>query len=826
MDITPQKLTFQVGVDNSGLEPGLAETKAKIGAASGQIEQAAGKAGKTLDNLGTSAKVAGDQLNRSQQAYLAGLQRTIAAEQAGGRNTVEYQRKLAELRGVPTQFAEPLLKQLEAIQTAQAGATKGLGGYDDSLRKMRAQANLTANALRQVPAQFTDIVVSLAGGQAPLTVLLQQGGQLKDVFGGVGAAVKALSGYVLGLINPLTIVVGALAAIGFAYKKGSDETEAFNNGLILTGRAAGKTLTDLQDLSAEIAKSANVTKGAAAEALTLAVNAGLTGDGLSKAAEAAARLQKTVGVDLGKTIDQFKSLGEEPLKAAVKLNETTHFLTTATYEQIKALEDQGKKTDAVRLAQQLYADTVRDRTGEITTNLGYAEAAYEGILDMIKKVIDASLEIGRPSGAITDEAVLREARRRIAELEQKAAPGRGIFSGLSASDREELDLLKQREAYYQKLADAEKKRTEESAKQALQVRARVDFGKLEEASLSKQAQLTKALAEARETATRAGIPLDSTRFKTVEADLIKKYRDDSAIRTEKSQVELDAERIQAAFAKLTDGYKNGEKLLEAVRSAGLVNEREYYDTRRTYLDLASTAQVKAYDEEIARRRSARLTGADQLDNIKKITELEQKREKTLMDTSSAVTLLGIQEEAAGRARVQSYISAVEAQQQYLGDLKKRQDLEVELLSMGDRQRSRAQAVSQVQDTYARRIEDLNNARRAAEFSAGGAERLSPEVVASYDAQLQLLKNFQEEAVAVVERAADRKAAAEDDWTVGAKRALANYVDSVSNAAQQTESSLTNAFKSAEDAFVEFAKTGQLSFSDMADSIISLSLIHI
>ena len=40
------------------------------------------------------------------------------------------------------------------------------------------------NNLRMVPAQMTDIVTSLASGQKPMTVLLQQGGQLKDMFGG------------------------------------------------------------------------------------------------------------------------------------------------------------------------------------------------------------------------------------------------------------------------------------------------------------------------------------------------------------------------------------------------------------------------------------------------------------------------------------------------------------------------------------------------------------------------------------------------------------------------------------------------------------------
>jgi phage-related minor tail protein len=46
--------------------------------------------------------------------------------------------------------------------------------------------------MRGLPAQITDISVGLASGQRPLMVLLQQGGQLKDMFGGVAPAAKAL----------------------------------------------------------------------------------------------------------------------------------------------------------------------------------------------------------------------------------------------------------------------------------------------------------------------------------------------------------------------------------------------------------------------------------------------------------------------------------------------------------------------------------------------------------------------------------------------------------------------------------------------------------
>lgn len=830
MDITPQKLTFQVGVDNSGVDAGLAETKAKINAASGQIEQAAGKAGRTLDNLGASAKASGEQLNRSQTAYINNLQRVIAAEQAGGRNTVEYQRKLAELRGVPTQFAEPLLKQLEAVQAAQAKATAGLGGYDESLRKMRAQANLTANALRQVPAQFTDIVVSLAGGQNPLTVLLQQGGQLRDVFGGAGAAAAALGRYVLGLINPFTVLAAAVATVAVAYNQGSKEADAYAKALILTGNAAGTTVGKLSDIAKAISETTDITRAQAAEAVAaFAENGNIAVANIQQFAAVAAKLQKEAGIAVGETVKNFAELGKDPLQASLKLNESTRFLTLSLYEQIKALTEQGRTTEAAAIAQQAFAREMEVRTGQLESNLGFIERGWRGIADAAKLAWDAMLNVGRKS---TPTDAIGDLQRSIAQAESQLAAGRAAAGAgrgsraLNPQERARLQLeLDNQKEQLRLLNLAETAAQNQAQNQARSVKLAQDkagWDKEGERFATKAAQLERELNQARATGNKllaAGAITQADLNKRLD-DIRAKYRDGEAIRTQKSQVELDAERIQAAFAKLTDGYKNGEKVLEAVRAAGLVNERDYYEARRNFIELAGAAQVKAFDEEIKRRQSASLSGADQLDNLKKITELEQKREKALADTATATALLSIQEQAAGRARVQSYIAAVQAQQQYLDDLKRRQELEVELMGMSDRQRSRAQAVAQVRDTYARRIEDLNNARRAAEFAAGGADRLSPEVIAAYEAQLQLLKNFQEEAVAVVERAADRKLAAEQDWTVGAKRAFENYVDSVDNVARSVENLLTDAFKGAEDAFVEFAKTGELSFSKLADSIIS------
>ncbi len=54
-------------------------------------------------------------------------------------------------------------------------------------------------AMRTLPAQFTDIVTQLAGGQNPFLIMLQQGGQISDSFGGPLSLLTLLKEELLGI---------------------------------------------------------------------------------------------------------------------------------------------------------------------------------------------------------------------------------------------------------------------------------------------------------------------------------------------------------------------------------------------------------------------------------------------------------------------------------------------------------------------------------------------------------------------------------------------------------------------------------------------------
>lgn len=271
-----------------------------------------------------------------------------------------------------------------------------LTGFREELSKTGMSAKQTAWAMRMIPAQMTDIVVGLSTGQSPFMVLMQQGGQLKDMFGGIGPAIKGVGGYVAGLINPFTLAAAAVGVLGLAYYKGSQEQDEFYKSLTLTGNLIGKTTDQLADMASRVATVTNTTTGSAASTLNQLVSSGkVAGDSLERVTAAIVKTSEATGIATDKLVDDFNSIATDPVAAITKLNEQYHFLTLATYNQIKALQDEGKQQDAARLATESYANTMQQRATDIHENLGLLERGWNSVTDAIKGATDALLDFGR-----------------------------------------------------------------------------------------------------------------------------------------------------------------------------------------------------------------------------------------------------------------------------------------------------------------------------------------------------------------------------------------------------------------------------------------------
>jgi phage-related minor tail protein len=395
-------------------------------------------------------------VDRRTKSIISSIQRVIAKTEAGERSSSKYFEALAQQRGVNVDVLRPYLAHLDAAKAKQDLASKSLGS-------MEMSAKQTTAALRNVPAQFTDIAVSLQGGQNPLTVLLQQGGQLKDMFGGVGAAARALGGYVASLVTPFSLAGGALAAFAVAAYQGSKEFEAFNRQIIMNGGTAGVTADQLMSMAAGIdAVNENISQSKAAASIDEIVKAGVRGESqIKRFAIAAAEFERAGGGAASEVAKNFAELAKEPLQASMKLTQAMGYLTESTYAQIKSLQDQGRTLEAATLAQNEYASALENRTPALLENLGTIQRAWNGIKGAAAGAWDAMLNVGRADTLAEQIATLE---RRQAQSLANPIVGGGFAAAQGRARRDEeaaiLAALKEQQQLASRSATATAERAQ------------------------------------------------------------------------------------------------------------------------------------------------------------------------------------------------------------------------------------------------------------------------------------------------------------------------------------------------------------------------------
>ena len=212
------------------------------------------------------------------KAFLASLQGQVDA--IGKTHTELLELKAAQM-GISNEAA-PLIAQLKGQGQAMNAAGISAGQYKQ--------------AMRMLPAQITDVTVSLASGMPVWLVAIQQGGQIKDSFGGVVNTFKVL----LANINPLKVAVGGFVGIlgslvMYAYNskkeldklKGSLNTDYGVSGDFATEAAKHiQFLADVTGKTTDEVKAAYIsTKDGASDAITKLVDIGYTYDNAKEKVE-------------------------------------------------------------------------------------------------------------------------------------------------------------------------------------------------------------------------------------------------------------------------------------------------------------------------------------------------------------------------------------------------------------------------------------------------------------------------------------------------------------------------------------------------------------
>ncbi|EOF5296654.1 phage tail tape measure protein [Salmonella enterica] len=408
------------------------------------------------------------------------LQRTYMSLTEEGRALLEQEESAKRAAQAGETFVASLKEQASAIgktraellemKAAQLGVTDQSAPFiaklreqEDAWKKGEISAGQYRNAMRYLPMQITDIVTSLASGMPVYMVAIQQGGQLRDSFGGVGNALKAVAS----IITPVRIAIGGLVGVAglvaYAWYKGAQEAEEFNKQLILTGNYAGKTTNQLNDLARAISGQ-GVTQYAAASALAQVVGSGrFRGEQLETVTRAAVAMEQATGQAVDKTISNFQKLYESPTKASEELNKTLHYLTAAQFEYISALERRGDKEEAGEYAADAYSKAEQQRSQQVIDNLGLVERAALATRNAFKSMWDELLNIGR---ADTDATKLQTMKDTLAEIEENGKEGIwGRFKNnsmgvnktqLEAKIKELEFVMKSREGYNKAQAEINK----------------------------------------------------------------------------------------------------------------------------------------------------------------------------------------------------------------------------------------------------------------------------------------------------------------------------------------------------------------------------------
>lgn len=562
--------------------------------------------------------------------------------------------------------AKPSVDSLAASAEKAAQAEARLAAQAE---RAGMSVNAMKAALRGVPAQFTDIAVSLQGGMSPLTVFLQQGGQLKDMFGGAGNAARALGGYVSGLINPFTVTAAAIAGIGVAYFQGSKEQDAFMVSMAKTGNAAGVTTSGLRSYAEQISATVG-TQGKAAESLNIFIDSGVkAGASLARLTETAIAWEKATGEGVDKVAAKYVALQSDPLKAAMKLNEGMNFLTLSVYEQVKSLEEQGRTTDAAKVAMDALDSAMEERSKTIEQNLGSIQRGWNGITGAAKKAWDAMLNVGRPA-SLNDQLLDVEkqlerlmGQQGFGETEGGAATGR-VSAGQQAKIKESIRLLQEQKAALMGQAEAERWSADATKKNGDAVAAKAAWDKIVTANLSKQEKLEVALANVRQRAADAGITgLELEKQIAAERE---KYAD----KTKKSNAAVNAaktayeslivsinEKIAATKSELEYGEKQSEadKFRARYQQELTTRSREFTKEQKKKIE----ADIAAYEILEKQLNAAKALDKAWEDDAKALEAYTKKQDDQLKAVTESVTKLE-QEEEAHKLAAQAGISHAQA----------------------------------------------------------------------------------------------------------------------------------------------------------------------
>ncbi|ELM8683661.1 TPA: phage tail tape measure protein [Escherichia coli] len=710
----------------------------------------------------------------AQQDYLALISEVTAktrvltqAEETATRQKTAFIRQLKEQTSRQKMTTTELLR----AKAAQLGCSSAAEVY---IRKMEKAGNTTHS-----------LGLKSAAARRELGVMI--GELARGNFGalrGSGITLANRAGWIDKLMTPKGLAVGgviggitaAVIGLGKAWMEGQEEGEAFNRQLELTGHYAGVTAGQLWALSKNLSGN-GITQHAMAGSLAQVVGSGaFHGNDIGMVAKAAAQMERSVGQSVSDTISQFKRLKDDPVSAAKALDDELHFLTATQLEQIRVLGEQGRTSDAARIAMSALAEETGKRTSDIDNNLNALGSTLQTLSDWWKQFWDAAMNIGREDSLDAQIASLQEKIQRAKKFPWTKASTTGEY------DQQQLDALQERKRQ-QDLQDAkeqaERNYQEQQKRRNAENAALNRMNETEAARHQREIARINAMQYADQAVRDAAIQRENERYEKAIKKKTPATRNDEATRLllQYSQQQAQVEG-QIAAARQSAGMAT-ERMTEAHKQLLALQQR--------ISDLAGK-KLTADEKSVLARKDELIQALTLLDvkqqELQKQTALNDLKKKTIQLTSQLA-----EEERAQR-------------QQH--------DLDIATVGMGDQQRQRYQVQLSLRQKYQQQLEQLRrDSEQKGTYNTDDYRKAEQALTESLNRQLNENRRYWQQLEI-----------AQGNWKNGAMRAFQNFTADADNAAGTAEQMLTAAFNSAGNALATFCTTGKLNFKSFTASLLS------
>lgn len=622
-------------------------------------------------------------------------------------------------------------------------------------------------AMRMLPAQFTDVATQLAGGQNPWLILLQQGGQVKDSFGGVMPTFRAL----IGTVSPLMLGIGALSvatgALFYAWYQGSSTLSDFNKTLVLSGNTAGLT-ADRMLVLARNGQAAGLTFNQTSEALTGLVNAGVrAGAHFDDMSQAVARFTEASGVPVDKVAAAYGKLTTDPTSGLIAMARQFHNVTVEQIAHVAQLQRAGDEAGALKAANDAATAGFNDQTKSIRDNMGSIETAADTLKRAFKSMWDAALDVGRPDTAQEMVAKAEAAFKKADEIWNLRKDDRYVNDEARArfwNDRETARLaldMAQQQAGISKAneANASREAVAESDRQKYAAQAQSNYAKTQSALekyTSRQNELNKALKDGR----------------ILQAD----YNINMAVAKKE---------YEDSLKKPTKGRTPGGAKLTDSTSAQTLELQTQLEVLRQHSDINDTISQQ---RQQLWKEQARFTVLEQAARTRALTEDEK-------------SLLASKDKVLAQAEINAKLGDQIVTQERLNRL---QDTSQKYFTqMGEKTRALAESAGMSSRAAQRRNEEAQLLQGWK--NGGGSEKDQ-----GYQKELQALQGYYQEQ--------DKM---RSDWMSGGKSAWADYADSAGDAYGQMKNVAASTFDGMTQNLADMLTTGKAKWGDFTRSTLSM-----